>query len=101
MAISTRFLAPSLFVRLARWVLTVLRLMLSSLEISALLRPRATVTMTFSSRAVRGWIGWGSGSLVRRSANAANRRAVTLGTISASPLAAAWTAWVSSSGPAS
>src|SRR3954452_7523462 len=101
MAISTRFLAPSLFMRLARWVLTVLRLMWSSLAISALVRPRATVTMTSSSRVVRGSIGWRSGSLVRRSAKAASRRTVTLGAISASPLAAAWTAWLSSSGPAS
>ena len=39
MAISTRFRAPSLFIRLARWVLTVLRLMKSSSAISALVRP--------------------------------------------------------------
>ena len=58
MAISTRFLAPSLFIRLARCVLTVLRLMWSSSAISALVRPRATVTRTSSSRAVRGSIGW-------------------------------------------
>src|SRR4029450_13026447 len=101
MAISTRFLVPSLFMRLARWVLTVLRLMWSSLAISAFVRPRATVTRTSSSRAVRGSIGWGSGSLGGKAPNAASRRTVTLGAIKASPLAAAWTAWVSSSGPAS
>ena len=43
MATSTRFRAPSLSIRLARWVLTVLRLMWSSSAISVLVRPRATV----------------------------------------------------------
>jgi hypothetical protein len=39
MAISTRFRAPSLVMRLARWVLTALRPMWSSSAISALVRP--------------------------------------------------------------
>jgi hypothetical protein len=41
-AISTRFRAPSLHMRLARWLLTVLRLMCSSRAILLFVRPRAT-----------------------------------------------------------
>jgi hypothetical protein len=89
--------------RLARWVFTVLRLMQSSSAISALVRPRATVTSTSSSRSVSGSIGWAAGSLddAPSSENVDSRRAVTLGAMSASPLAAERTAWASSSGPAS
>ena len=49
MAISTRLRTPSLDIKLARWVLTVLRLMYSSSAISAFVRPLATVSSTSSS----------------------------------------------------
>src|SRR6185436_9191474 len=52
MAISTRFRAPSFPIRLVRWVFTVLRLMWSVSAISELVRPRATVSKTSSSRPV-------------------------------------------------
>ena len=78
-----------------------LRLMWSSSAISLLVRPRATVTRTCSSRPVSGSAGSAGGRPARRPANVASSRAVTLGAISASPLAAAWTAWTSRSGPAS
>ena len=54
MAISTRFRARSFAIRLATWVLTVLRPMYSSSAISTLVAPRATVTRISSSRAVSG-----------------------------------------------
>src|ERR1700754_2885338 len=57
MTISTRFRAPIFAMMLARWVLTVLRLMLSSAAISGLVRPRATATTASSSRRVSGSIG--------------------------------------------
>ena len=53
MAIWPRLRAPILFMRLARWNLTVRRLMWSSSAISALVRPWATVSATSSSRSVR------------------------------------------------
>src|SRR4051794_22076079 len=56
MASSTGFRAPSLRMRLARWALTVLGVMQSSLGISSLARPWATGTRTSSSRAVSGSI---------------------------------------------
>lgn len=59
MAISTRFLAWSLVIRLAMWVLTVLRLMKRSSAISALVLPRATWLSTSSSRSVSGSMGLG------------------------------------------
>ena len=46
-------------------------------------------------------MGWTGGRPAGPSENAASSRAVTLGAISASPSAAAWIAWTSSSGPAS
>src|SRR5215212_2162223 len=100
MATSTRFRAPSFRMRLARWALTVLGVMYSSLAISSLVRPWATGTRTSSSRAVSGSIGCLGGEVCAW-ANAASSRTVTLGAISASPSAAAWMAWVSRAGPAS
>src|SRR5215207_1918611 len=96
MAISTRFRAPSLDIRLARWDFAVLRLMWSSSAISALVRPRATVTRTSSSRAVNGSRGCAGGASAGLSENAASSRTVTLGAMSASPLAAERIAWTSS-----
>src|SRR4029453_15665437 len=100
MATSTRFRAPSFRMRLARWALTVLGVMYSSLAISLLVRPWATGTRSSSSRAVSGSIGCLGGEVCAW-ANAASSRTVTLGAISASPSAAAWMAWVSRAGPAS
>ena len=81
MASSTRLRAPSLLMRLARCDFTVLRLMQRSSAISALVRPRATVTNTSSSRSVSGSSGWAAGSRADapRSENDDNSRAVTLG----------------------
>ena len=73
MASSTRLRAPSLLMRLARWVFVVLRLMYSSSAISALVRPRATVASTSSSRAVSGSVGC-TGGAPRRTANAQQAR---------------------------
>ena len=61
MAISTRLRAPSLSMRLARWVFTVLRLMCSSSAISALVRPAGDGDRTSSSRSVSGSTGWAGG----------------------------------------
>ena len=71
------------------WVLTVLRLMWSSWAISTLVRPPARLASTSSSRSVSGSTGSAGGSSRPASANAARRRAVTLGAIRASPAAAA------------
>ena len=87
--------------RLARWVLTVLMLMYRSSPISLLVRPWATGIRTSSSRLVRGSMGWVGGGPAWDSEKAARSRAVMLGAIRASPSAAAWTACVSSAGPAS
>ena len=65
MAISTRFRAPSLRIRLARWDLTVLMLMKRSSAISLLVRPWATRIRTSSSRLVRGSMGCAGGGLAR------------------------------------
>jgi hypothetical protein len=46
-ATSTRLRAPSLFISAPTWVFTVLRVMCSSSAISALVRPRATVSSFF------------------------------------------------------
>ena len=62
MAISTRFRAPSLAIRLAMWVLTVLSVMYSSSAISLLVRPRATAARTCSSRSVSGSTGCRGGA---------------------------------------
>ena len=87
--------------RLPRCVFTVPRLMCSSSAISELVLPRATVTSTSSSRTVSGAMGCAGGCPSPPAANAASSRTVTFGAISASPAAAACTAWTSSSGPAS
>ena len=73
-ASSTRFRAPSLSIRLPRWVFTVLRLMCSSSAISELVRPRATVTSTSSSRPVSGVEGLRRRAVRGASANAASSR---------------------------
>ena len=101
MAISTRLRAPSLAIRLAMWVLTVLSVMCSSLGDLAVGPPAATAARICSSRSVSGSMGCAGGAAGPASAKAASSRAVTLGAMSASPLAAAWTAWASRSGPAS
>ena len=74
MAIWTRLRAPILFMRLARWNLTVLRLMWSSSAISALVRPWATVTATSSSRSVSATTGCARSEDVAESAKLASRR---------------------------
>jgi len=86
--------------RLLRWNLTVLMLMWSSPAISALVLPRATVRRTSSSRSVRasrGWIGAVVGAVAEK---LVRRRAVTPGSMRASPWTAAWMAWMSWSGAA-
>ena len=69
-AISTRFRAPSLAIRLAMWVFTVLSVMYSSAAISLLVRPRATAARTCSSRSVSGSTGCRGGSPGPAAANA-------------------------------
>jgi len=83
------------------WLLTVLRLMYSSSAISLLVRPPATASRTCPSLAVSGSPGCGGLELRRVSVKDDRSRRVVLGAIRASPRAAAWIAWVSSSGPAS
>jgi hypothetical protein len=85
--------------RLARWNLTVLMLMWSSWPISVFVLPRATVRSTASSRSVSGSRGC-AGAVVARWAKLASSRAVTPGSMGASPLTAASTAWTSWSGEA-
>src|SRR5664279_1568322 len=100
MASSTRFRAASLVMRLARWNLTVLMLMWSSLPISVFVFPRATVRSTSSSRSVRASTGW-TGTAARVLFEKVDRsRAVTPGSMSASPCTAAWMAWINWSGAA-
>ena len=86
---------------LARWVLTVLRLICRSSAISLLVQPLATVIRTCSSRLVSGSMGRAGGGPACVSAKAARSRAVMFGAIRASPRAAAWMACVSWAGPAS
>ena len=78
-ASSTLLRAASLVMRLERWALTVPRLMWSSSAISALVRPRATVSRTSSSRSVSGHFGWTGTGWVAVWANVERSRAVTLG----------------------
>src|SRR5664279_2703765 len=100
MASSTRFRAASLVMRLARWNLTVLMLMWSSLPISVFVFPRATVRSTSSSRSVRASTGW-TGPAARVLFEKVDRsRAVIPGSMSASPCTAAWMAWINWSGAA-
>jgi hypothetical protein len=73
-AISTRFRASSLRMRLTRWVLTVLMLMWSSSAISLLVRPRATGTRISSSRLVSGSMGCAGGGPAEESAKTASSR---------------------------
>ena len=90
MAISTRFRALSLRIRLARWVLTVLMLMFMSSAISWFVHPLATGIRISSSRLVSGSRGSAAGDPPVFPAKAVRSRAVMLGAISASPSAAAW-----------
>ena len=100
-ATSTRLRVPSLAMRLPMWVFTVLRLMCSSAAISALVRPRAMVSSTCSSRSVSGSRGWAGGAAGPVPANVDSSRRVMLGEMSESPRVAARIASPSSSGPAS
>ena len=83
---------------LARCVFTVLSEMCSSPPISPLPSPRATASSTASSRSVSGLAGDTGGS-GRELAKALMSRSVTVGSISASPRAAARTASARSSRP--